>query len=176
MMEDCHRRIEHFLEVVDRVLKSATGNDRISDQTADALTRALTYFERSAPKHTADEEVSLFPRMRALNQGAEQLNEQLAAALARLDELEHDHAEAERLHAVIDEGGRAWLATGFLDSDTHARMSQAIELLQATYARHIAIEDREVFPAARRLLDAQDLEVVGTEMRERRRDGATNTA
>lgn len=61
LLSDCHRRIKMFLgslqhvaEVIDRPL---------TDDARAALESALRYFRESAPKHTADEEESLFPRL-----------------------------------------------------------------------------------------------------------------
>ena len=64
LLSECHRRIEMFLstlmgvaEVIDR---SPT------EDAARALASALRYFGEAAPKHTADEEESLFPRLRQI--------------------------------------------------------------------------------------------------------------
>jgi hypothetical protein len=48
-----------------------------------ALNAALTYFRNAAPKHTSDEEESLFPRLRASE-----------AAIECLERLESDHQTA----------------------------------------------------------------------------------
>ena len=61
LLSDCHRRIEMFLgtlESVARVIDLAP-----TDDVRQALESALRYFHQAAPKHTADEEQSLFPRL-----------------------------------------------------------------------------------------------------------------
>ncbi len=64
LLSDCHRRIEMFLRSLQRV---AGVIDRpLTDEVRAALDSALRYFRESAPKHTADEEESLFPRLRQL--------------------------------------------------------------------------------------------------------------
>ncbi|PYV99204.1 MAG: hypothetical protein DMG89_08830 [Acidobacteria bacterium] len=62
LLSDCHRRIEMFLRTLEGV---ASVIDRpLTEETRAALESALRYFREAAPKHTADEEESLFPRMR----------------------------------------------------------------------------------------------------------------
>lgn len=64
LLSDCHRRIEMFLASLQRVGEMI---DRpLSDDARTALESALRYFRESAPKHTADEEESLFPRLRQM--------------------------------------------------------------------------------------------------------------
>src|SRR5579871_539064 len=63
LLSDCHRRIEHFLRVLETL---AARDDRaltVAERTD--LRTALAYFATAAPRHTADEEQSLFPRLRA---------------------------------------------------------------------------------------------------------------
>src|SRR5215813_12965034 len=83
LLSDCHRRIEMFLgsiaavaEVIDRPA---------SEQVRGALESALRYFRQAAPKHTSDEEESLFPRLRDIT------DPNLASAMSKLDALEEEH-------------------------------------------------------------------------------------
>jgi hemerythrin-like domain-containing protein len=62
MLGDCHRRIERFLNALLTVATSAKGGPLTSEQQT-ALAASLRYFLEAAPKHTADEEESLFPRL-----------------------------------------------------------------------------------------------------------------
>ena len=64
MLEDCHRRIEGFLDVL-LTLAGQTQGNAFTDEHRAAVETSLRYFRDAAPKHTADEEESLFPRMRA---------------------------------------------------------------------------------------------------------------
>src|SRR5215469_7184327 len=66
MLGDCHRRIERFLSVL-QTLASQRQGAPLNEQERNALSASLRYFREAAPKHTADEEESLFPRMRAAN-------------------------------------------------------------------------------------------------------------
>ena len=87
MLSDCHRRIERFLEV----LIAVTGEGRgapLSDEQRTALETGLRYFREAAPKHTADEEESLFPRLQRLG------GPEAQALLARIEALREDHVRA----------------------------------------------------------------------------------
>ncbi len=64
LLTDCHRRVERFLSVLVQVGAQTQGGSLTSEQRT-ALETALRYFRDAAPKHTADEEESLFPRLRA---------------------------------------------------------------------------------------------------------------
>src|ERR1035437_5349513 len=82
LLQDCHRRIEHFLKVLQRV---AATDDALDSEHRAALEAALLYFRDAAPKHTRDEDESLFPRLRQAG-GAE-----ARAALRCVESLESDH-------------------------------------------------------------------------------------
>src|SRR5215468_10167073 len=83
LLSDCHRRIEMFLGSLERV---AGATERpLNSESQQALEAALRYFREAAPRHTADEEESLFPRLRRL-QGSD-----VHIALRQLDSLEADH-------------------------------------------------------------------------------------
>jgi hemerythrin-like domain-containing protein len=159
LLSDCHRRIERFLAVLVKVCERSKGGPLPADERA-ALDTALTYFRTAAPKHTADEEQSLFPRLRASGQAE--------AALDCLAQLESDHQAAGRDHGTVDSLGIRWLGEGKLTARQAKEMKQALKRLARLYASHIAIEDMELFPLAARVLRADELAEVGREMADRR--------
>jgi len=160
LLSDCHRRIEQFLEVLIKVADRAPGGASLAPPEREAFEKALAYFRNSAPKHTADEEDSLFPRLRGSGHAE--------AALQCLAELEEDHQTAARDHERVDSLGRQWLETGTISTDALRRLREALARLAETYRRHIAIEDHELFPLAARVLPRDQLVEVGREMAERR--------
>jgi hemerythrin-like domain-containing protein len=163
LMMDCHRRIENFLGVLSRVVDEY--RDRGLDQQArDALQTSLNYFRQAAPRHTEDEEHSLFPRMRKADDA------QVRQVMAALQRLESDHRKMEAAHVRVDEIGRRWLDDGKLDSATHAEVRALLSEMAAGYAQHIRLEDEEVFVLASKVLDADALAAVGKEMKQRRVD------
>ena len=155
LLSDCHRRIEHFLGILSAVCERAAGRALQEDEKS-AIGSALAYFQESAPKHTADEEESLFPRLRGAN------------ALEHLAALEADHETAEADHRRVDELFAAWVAAGSLAAERSAQLRAALQRLAGLYSRHIAIEDRELFPLAASILDADQLTEIGREMAARR--------
>lgn len=163
LLSDCHRRIETFLGMMIQVLERAHQGSRALDaQERDALEAALRYFDVAAPRHTQDEEQSLFPRMRASD------NPQAHAALARVEALEADHRRADAMHAAAKEVCRRWLDAGPLNESDRQRLASLLHDLRQMYAGHILLEDRELFPLASRVLNAQQLSEIGQEMAHRR--------
>jgi len=162
LLTDCHRRIERFLSVLVQVATNARGGPLEPEQRASFET-ALRYFREAAPKHTADEEDTLFPRLREIN------DEEARAVLAQVAALQEDHVRADRDHADVDRLGRQWLDSGSLPTSDAARLSALLAGLQRMYAGHIELEEREVFPVAARVLPPEERIAAGKEMAERRR-------
>lgn len=97
LLSDCHRRIEMFLGTLEKV--GVHIDVPLTDEPRRALESALRYFREAAPKHTADEEQSVFPRLRQSHDlGVE-------GALATLDALEQEHRRADLLHLEVDSLG-----------------------------------------------------------------------
>jgi hemerythrin-like domain-containing protein len=161
LLADCHRRIERFLSVLVQVSAQAHGSPLTTEQHA-GLETALRYFREAAPKHTADEEETLFPRLRSLDHPG------LKALLETISSLENDHARAERSHAVVDRLGQRWLASGSLEVADAERFAQLVDELEALYREHIGTEERELFSAAAGVLDRSAREAMAAEMRARR--------
>jgi hemerythrin-like domain-containing protein len=164
MLSDCHRRVERFLRVLMDVTSQAQGAELSTEQQA-ALEAGLRYFQEAAPKHTADEEKSLFPRLRAT--GREDIEE----LMRNVDVLENDHGVAAGAHREVERLGRKWLEEGRLTEPDKARLSAQLASLAELYQRHIHIEDNEVFPAAAAILTAEDRRAIGAEMAARRETG-----
>ncbi len=189
MLSECHRRIEKFLDILAHLADASVPSPRsagerpgegsspsisnlksaISDppsplppEQAQALDTALRYFRAAAPLHTQDEEVSLFPRLRALGDGRAQ------AALATVAALERDHRAAQSAHDRLDELGRRWLATGRLAPAVQQEFARLVQQLRDLYQPHIALEDQELFPLAGQVLPPDQLAHLGREMADRR--------
>lgn len=161
LLSDCHRRIERFLDGLIAISEEAQGN-KLDDVQRQQFEVGLRYFREAAPKHTLDEEESLFPRLR-LHYDGESLT-----AFALLDGLHADHTEAEKKHQMVDDLGRAWLADDRLSPDNARIFISLLKELRATYEKHIAVEDNELFPLAGRILDRAELEAISQEMAVRR--------
>lgn len=161
LLSDCHRRVESFLRALILVAEQAHGNELDSRQR-EALETALRYFREAAPKHTADEEESLFPRMREAD------NSTATEVLEKIKALEADHQVAHGGHELVEKLGQKWLSSSRLSPDETTRLCDTLHALQAIYERHIAIEDNEIFPVAAKVLNQEALDKVGREMAQRR--------
>ncbi|MGB6200783.1 MAG: hemerythrin domain-containing protein [Candidatus Acidiferrales bacterium] len=160
LLSDCHRRIEMFLGALEAVAK--TINSPLTEETRRSLESALRYFREAAPKHTADEEDSLFPRLRQTKHADAQ------SALAKLDELEKDHRWATSLHAEVELLGQRCLRQGSLSPNDAENFSSAVANLGRMYRQHISVEDDLIFPVASRLLSQADQASIAEEMAARR--------
>jgi hemerythrin-like domain-containing protein len=160
MLSDCHRRIARFLETLISVAEQARGG-QLNDEQHEALDRALTYFHKAAPKHTADEEDSLFPRVRARTAGSGKRS-------ALLTLLHADHLAVVERHDEVERLGRAWIRDGDLAAEDTKLLLDRLYWLRKTYQEHIEIEETRLFPFAARVLSESDLREIGAEMAHRR--------
>jgi len=162
LLSDCHRRIEHFLEVLVRIEQNAAGRGLTPDEWKQ-VESALRYFETAGPRHTADEEESLFPRLRA------SLHPSADRAQRVLSQLEGEHELVESHHQMINILCRRWLDHDRLSDEDARELRDRLGDMQSIYRQHIAVEDHELFPIAQRLLSPSALEEIGREMAARRR-------
>jgi hemerythrin-like domain-containing protein len=158
MLKDCHRRVERFLGILCLVVERARGRELTGEERT-AAEAALHYFREGGQRHTADEEESLFPRLRAASAQAEET----------ISRLESDHQEAGEFHDLVEKLYQLWIDHGALsDADTR-ELLLATGQLKNLYADHIRIEETEVFPFAAKTLDGVSLAEVGSELKDRRK-------
>lgn len=166
LMKDCHRRVEHFLDVLRMVARSAHGRALAEDESK-AVETALTYFRGSGPMHSRDEEESLFPRLRALGSSSP-LAEHLLVEIAKLED---DHHQAAALHSEADVLFSRWRAGGTLAARAAAQLEFVTGELARIYSTHIAVEEGLIFPRAAELFTRKELDAMAREFRERRQLG-----
>lgn len=155
MLKDCHRRIEQFLGILCVVAERAAGRAMTGEESA-AVQAAVTYFRVGGKRHNADEEESLFPRMRATGDTED------------TGDLEHEHRDAAELHARVEDLYAGWLAEGALDAVKQQELLTATGGLKRLYTEHIEREETVVFPRAARTLGAEALAEMGREFKARR--------
>ena len=156
MLKDCHRRVEHFLNILVVVVDRARGR-ALSDEERAAVEASLHYFRVGGRRHTADEEESLFPRLR-----------EAGALPPEIEALEKDHDTADPLLDATDQLYTRWIDNGALTEEEDQQLRDATEHLRKLYADHIKIEDTIVFPCAAQVLDPETLARIGQEFRTRR--------
>lgn len=149
----CHRRIEERLDVMER---AAAHLDELREEAMKAFASAFAFLDTSGVLHTADEEESLFPRLRPLLEMGER---------TYLAGLEHDHTEAHRMYAELKE----LVAAPGEGEEWAAKVRGLVERLSAHYRRHIASEDETLQGYAAGLLSAPALAEIAAEMRARRK-------
>ena len=160
LLSDCHRRIEMFLGSLAKVADLL--EHPLGDDARVALESALRYFREAAPKHTADEEESVFPRLRQSSDSG------VKGAMATLDALEQQHRRADFLHAQVDRIGSRCLKEGSISPSEMRLFREAIAELGSIYKEHIQVEDDIVFPIASRVLSEADKAIIAVEMSARR--------
>jgi hemerythrin-like domain-containing protein len=158
MLRDCHRRIESFLGILSMVAGRAQGRS-LTEEERDAIQAALQYFRTGGQRHTADEEESLFPRLRAC----------AASSFGEIDRLEGDHREANQLHESVERIYSTWIESGGLGSDDTMKLLSETARLSLLYSDHIHVEETIVFARAVKMLDSHAIAAIGTEFRFRRK-------
>lgn len=153
MLSACHDRIQRQLATLDRLQRHLPEHGCDTDARA-AARGILKYFDTAAPNHHADEEESLFPRLR---RAAGRRDEALIA------ELEQEH----RILAAHWRRLRPLLAG--IAAATRANLSpRQVAEVRAAYAAHIAKEEQVLLPAIAATLDGPTLAEVSREMAARR--------
>jgi pyridoxamine 5'-phosphate oxidase len=165
LLVHCHQRIEAQLSALERAGDILRASDtRSLAGVFAAIDLACAHFAIAGVKHTEDEDVSLFPRLRERGGTAGQ------DALAAMAELESQHRTAEKLHAELDQLVRDLPRDGSADAKAIDRFGEVVSELTSLYRPHILLENNFVFPVAARVLPADEIQTLGEEMRARRKD------
>jgi len=156
MLADCHRRVEGFLDILCVVVERAQDRE-LSDEEKSAVQSALHYFKLGGQRHTADEEESLFPRLRGKPN----------PAIDAIAGLQSDHRRANRLHDSIESIYQAWISGGKLAPEETERLLSQTGQLKELYSAHILVEETVVFPYAAKVLDSEVIAKIGAEFKMR---------
>ena len=165
LLVHCHERIEAQLSALESAAEILRAGDRQSlPRVFGAIDAACAHFAIPGVKHTEDEEISLFPRLREHGGAAGE------DATVAMTELESQHRAAAKLHAEFDEFVSTLPRDGAADARELDCFSELVAELTTLYRPHILLENNFVFPIAGRVLPANEIQALGTEMRARRRD------
>lgn len=142
IIHDEHQALAAMLRSMSLMLAQARREARLPDF---ALLRAMLFYVDEFPeqRHHRKESELLFPRLRGR-----------APELAPvLDRLESDHAQGERAIRTLE---HALLAFEVMGEPRRAAFEQAVERYIRFYLAHMATEEHEVLPAARRSFGPDD--------------------
>ncbi|WP_449371623.1 hemerythrin domain-containing protein [Thiomonas sp.] len=160
LLRGCHARITRMdallLRLIDHVRQQ--GADAQAQQAAD---KVLRYFEVAAPLHHEDEELHVFPVLRAAASGPKWEGND-----AVLEKLESDHRALTGLWAEL----RVWLlqVKAAQALPAQASVTEAAQRFGALHAAHIDIENTQIFPAAQARMSAAQISAMGQDMAARR--------
>ena len=158
VLKGCHRKIEDHLSILE-TLTVADKPEPLNPERRGALERSLNYFRNAAPKHSADEDESLFPRLM-----------QAGGMKTLILRLEKQHTRLHDLQATIEQLGMLWSARGILSPSDWNKLKADVEELSSLYSEHIQIEEHDLFPKVDAAITAGQLAAIGKEMAARRKD------
>ncbi len=157
VLKHCHDKIRKQLTTLHNLLGhlGQNGNTPEAQQAAKAV---LQYFNKAAHLHHADEEQDLMPMLQATATGED------AALLATLvPDILADHQRMDQAWLTLRPELDA-IAAGTGSQLSHDGVRDYI----AAYQAHMAKEEGQLAPMAKRLFSAQQMEQLGTAMQRRR--------
>ena len=168
LLEACHLRMSRQLLTLERLLARQQPRDGGASVAVDAevgaaevgaaATAVCRYFDEAASRHHRDEEQDLFPAVVESMAGSDAVC--LRGMVGRLAD-EHRRLEAawQALRPTI-----AALAAG----ESSQLDAAVVTRFVTAYREHLAYEDAELMPMARRLLSDDQVSKIGLAMRARR--------
>ena len=158
MLQIAHRKLKRSLHVIWVIADRAAGR-KLTGEEMTAVQSAMDCVRVVGAQHIADEEESLFPRLR---------EETISGDSEELNVLEENRRQADRLHTMVETLYSAWISVGELRLEDQMRLQSCTEKLKSLYEQHIQIEEQIVFPRAKRVLDDRVITAMVQEFRARR--------
>ena len=157
MLDHCHQRIRRNCDLLLRIARHI--RDRGCDgESRDAAIAVMRFFDTAGANHHRDEEDDLFP---ALTQYAPSL--ELNAVRCLVFKLRAQHASLDTMWDALRP--QLVLVAACRESELTVEMAQAFA---TSTERHIATEEAELLPLARRVLGEAHLAHMGGSMARRR--------
>lgn len=159
MLSACHERVERMLALLVK-LRHHLSENGWDTHASKAATDVIRYFDIAAPHHHLDEEMHVFPVVLALHDTT------LDALVLRLKQ---DHIEMEKswvvvkhlLESVVNTDANTWVAFSDVENG-------ALDAFAAAYNEHINQEELDIYPAAKRASNSDQLDAMSHEMMRRR--------
>jgi len=158
----CHEQIERRLVTLQNAaMMVGFSEGAMLQDAAAALAYEVEVLEAIDTLHTEDEEVSLFPRLRANLRDDVAVLEPLMLSL----ELQHQNEQVAftRLRVAV----KAIVASGAQPSDQASSCEDLVRELAGVCGPHMALENDSLLPLARKALTPADLTAITQEMRQR---------
>jgi len=160
----CHERVLRFCGLLER-LRLHVEKYRPDSEAIQSATSIRRYFNEAAPRHHADEEADMFPRLlRCLSERPDLVSpdddtrtrDAIAALMA-------EHRSSEVLWSSLD------AALAQIENGISARLDAGqVEEFGRSYRHHIEVEEGVVMPAMKLAFGAHDWEEIGAAMAQRR--------
>jgi iron-sulfur cluster repair protein YtfE (RIC family) len=154
MMLECHGRIREMVGLARRLAELPSTP---AEEARDVAARVRRYFSEALPRHVADEEESVVPRLRGASPEVDRALDAMCA-----EHVEHG-PELARLVSCADEIARAPERLPELGR----ALGEAATALERAFAVHLEAEERVLFPALA-ALDAHEKAAILAELRARR--------
>lgn len=157
VLAECHDRIRRFTKLAEWLARASDKPEREIRENAESV---LRYFTIALPRHSADEDESIAPRLLALP-----VPDEIRVAVGTMT---RQHVTIEDTLAQLVPAWRDLVAEPGSLVDRALTMERDVEQLQRLWDTHLFLEETIVFPAARALLPAAVHEEILREMRARR--------
>lgn len=154
-----HVRLQSFCEALGTFAENLDGNEPLESDADVTLETILAYLRDELPRHIADEELDVIPRLK--------LRAEPEDGLGRIIEhIDNDHAEEEDLTEIlVRELGN--FAEGAQPRDPKALAGVARHFAQS-HCNHLKWENTVLLPLARKRLTVDDQAQIGRTMAKRR--------
>jgi len=152
ILHDCHEHILERLARLETLGRELSAGSEFGERHLAGLCDVLAFLDTAVPIHSADEEKSLFPRLRAMSGSM--------SGHTPMDCMEQEHVEHQALMAV--------LKRAVVKRDAAAAGRAALNIV-GSYRDHIGREEEVLYPWARSVLTSPALvDAMTQEMRLRR--------
>lgn len=157
MLSACHERIEKQCATLRRLPAHLAAHGADAD-ARQAAANVMRYFDTAGRNHHADEECDLFPALLESMAGSDAVClRDITTALTR------EHRELDGVWRTL----RAQLQS-LAQGDASALDAATVDDFVNRHARHIAREEDELLPMARRLLSDEQIQDIARAMQARR--------
>ena len=156
---ECHQRIRTFARIAEEVGRR---RDLTTAEVIDSCQRCERYFTEALPLHVEDEEKSLSPRLRGAGREVEE-----ALVTMHAQHLEHEPLLQVLLASLRDVQGDPSLG------QHRQRLMSAAAHLVGEFEKHLALEERIIFPAVLSHVPGDVQQRILEELRARRRSPAS---